>query len=224
QRSRQFRRGDRWRDRPRLPGRVQSAVLVHDLSVDVVRAQFHAPRARGGRARGRGGDNGQRHPRIVAEGDPPPLPSRQARRPGPRPLSPLRPAPALPFPPRLGRRRRGRGRCRQNDRLRLARAGDGGAGVITRRDLLLAATLPLIGTRGANAAPAPALRDIAASRGLTYGTYVRGEMLDKDRMYTDLVTREAALIVCSCAQWRNLAPTATTTDYSGLEKVYAWAR
>jgi endo-1,4-beta-xylanase len=96
--------------------------------------------------------------------------------------------------------------------------------VITRRDLLLAgAALPLIG-KAAFAAPAPALRDIAASRGLVYGTYVRGEMLDKDRMYTSLVTREAALIVCSCAQWRHLAPTPATTDYSGLETVYAWAR
>ena len=30
--------------------------------------------------------------------------------------------------------------------------------------------------------------------------------------------------MCSCAQWRHLAPTPTTTDYSGLEKIYAWAR
>jgi endo-1,4-beta-xylanase len=97
--------------------------------------------------------------------------------------------------------------------------------MIARRDLLLAAAaLPLLGRTAAAAAPAPALRDIAASRGLTYGTYVRAEMLDKDRVYTDLVTREAALIVCSCAHWRHLAPTPTTTDYSGVEAAYAWAR
>ncbi|HEY1796694.1 MAG TPA: endo-1,4-beta-xylanase [Stellaceae bacterium] len=96
--------------------------------------------------------------------------------------------------------------------------------MISRRDLLLAGASLAFAGKAALAAPAPALRDIAASRGLLYGTYVRSEMLDKDRMYTDLVTREAALIVCSCAHWRNLAPTATTTDYSGLERIYAWAR
>jgi endo-1,4-beta-xylanase len=96
--------------------------------------------------------------------------------------------------------------------------------MIRRRDLLLAgAALPLLG-KVAAAAPAPALRDLAASRGLTYGTYVRAEMLDKDRVYTDLVVREAALIVCSCAHWRHLAPTPATTDYSGVEAAYAWAR
>src|SRR6185437_16625595 len=98
------------------------------------------------------------------------------------------------------------------------------ARMIRRRDLLLAGlALPLVG-RAAGAVPASALRDIAASRGLTYGTYVRAEMLDKDRVYTDVVTREAALIVCSCAHWNHLAPTRTTADYTGLEAAYAWAR
>lgn len=92
----------------------------------------------------------------------------------------------------------------------------------TRRALLFAAAAPLYGGRP-HAAPIPVLRDLAAVRGLTYGTYVRFEMLDKDMIYTDLVTREAALIVCSCAHWRHLAPTPTTVDYSGLEAAYRWA-
>ena len=97
--------------------------------------------------------------------------------------------------------------------------------MLSRRDLLLAAAGAPFLAKGAGAAPSPvALRDVAAARGLTYGTYVRGEMLDKDKVYTDLVVREAALIVCSCAQWVHLAPTPTTTDYSGLEAIYAWAR
>ncbi|HEX5319934.1 MAG TPA: endo-1,4-beta-xylanase [Stellaceae bacterium] len=94
--------------------------------------------------------------------------------------------------------------------------------MIARRDLLLAgAALPLLPKP---ALAAPPLRDIAASRGLVYGTYVRSEMLDKDRMYTGLVTREAGLIVCSCAHWKHLAPTRTTVDYTGLEAAYGWAR
>src|SRR5665213_1257783 len=93
----------------------------------------------------------------------------------------------------------------------------------TRRNLLLAAAVSPFMTEIAGAAPM-GLRDIAASRGLTYGSYVRVEMLDKDRVYTDLVIREAALIVCSCAQWNHLAPSPTTTDYSGLDAAYAWAR
>ncbi len=99
----------------------------------------------------------------------------------------------------------------------------------SRRDLLLASVSgavawPLAAAAATEPAPVPVLRDIAAARGLLYGTYVRAEMLDKDPVYTGLVIREAALIVCSCTQWRNLAPTPTTTDFSGVERVYRWAR
>jgi endo-1,4-beta-xylanase len=93
----------------------------------------------------------------------------------------------------------------------------------TRRAVLArAAGAALFPLAPAAAAPA-ALRDIAAARGLTYGTYIRAEMLGSDRDYTGLVEREAGLVVCSCAHWRHLAPTPTTVDYSGVEKVYDWA-
>jgi endo-1,4-beta-xylanase len=80
--------------------------------------------------------------------------------------------------------------------------------------------------RQAAAVPAEGrpLREIAATRGLLYGTYIRAEMLGRDPGYTSLVEREAALIVCSCAHWRHLAPTPARVDYSGVEKVYDWAQ
>src|SRR6185437_5349563 len=226
QRPGQFRRGDRRGDRPRLHRRVQPAFLVHNLPVDAVRAQLYGPGARrlGRAASRRRRHDGHRYARIVGKADRQALSPRQAGRSGARPLSSARPGAVSVVPHRLGPRQRCRGRCWGDDRVFVARARRRAARMIRRRDLLLAGlALPLVG-RAAGAVPASALRDIAASRGLTYGTYVRAEMLDKDRVYTDVVTREAALIVCSCAHWRHLAPTATTTDYSGVEAAYAWAR
>ncbi len=49
-------------------------------------------------------------------------------------------------------------------------------------------------------------------------------MLGTDPRYTELAAREAALIVCSCPHWRNIAPTPTKVDYSKVEAAYAWAR
>ena len=100
--------------------------------------------------------------------------------------------------------------------------------MLSRRALLRAAAQgaaawPLLPLSAGAAAPRP-LREIAASRGLLYGTYVRGEMLGTDPRYTELAAREAALIVCSCPHWRNIAPTPTKVDYSKVEAAYAWAR
>ncbi len=95
----------------------------------------------------------------------------------------------------------------------------------SRRDILRTAALGAAGWPIlAGAAPALGLQQIAAERGLLYGTYVRAEMLGSDPAYTHLIEREAGLVTCSCTQWSHLQPTPTRFDFAEVEANYAWAR
>jgi endo-1,4-beta-xylanase len=67
------------------------------------------------------------------------------------------------------------------------------------------------------------LRDIAAARGIAFGTYVYDEMLRREDEYTHLAEREAALVTSSSFHWAHVAPTPEGADFSGPDRVAAWA-
>jgi endo-1,4-beta-xylanase len=98
----------------------------------------------------------------------------------------------------------------------------------TRRALLLGAAAagstvfrPAL-ARAAVDAGAP-LHEIAAARGIAYGTYIYDEMLRREDDYTHLAEREAALVTSSSFHWAHVAPTPGENDFSGPDRVLAWS-
>jgi GH35 family endo-1,4-beta-xylanase len=70
----------------------------------------------------------------------------------------------------------------------------------------------------------PGLGSIAASRGLLYGSVVRGASLKNDTTYSAVFARECRLVVSSLeVQWRGVSSTPTSTDFSRADAVYSWA-
>jgi endo-1,4-beta-xylanase len=98
----------------------------------------------------------------------------------------------------------------------------------TRRDVLRAAAQsalwlpPLAGI--ARAAPAEPLRQLAAERGILFGTFIHAGYLGHNEAYEAMIAREAALIVSSTMHWDEVAPTPDRTDFTEIDKVEAWAR
>jgi endo-1,4-beta-xylanase len=76
----------------------------------------------------------------------------------------------------------------------------------------------------------PGLRQIAASKGLLYGSLVRyssssnkvGSILS-DPAYARMASRECGLYVSTNMFWKLVAPTPTLTDLSSVDLVIAWA-
>jgi endo-1,4-beta-xylanase len=70
----------------------------------------------------------------------------------------------------------------------------------------------------------PGLGSIAASRGLLYGSLVRGTSLKNDTTYSAALARECRLVVSALEmQWHNVSPTPISTDFSRGDAVYSWA-
>src|SRR5580658_1733073 len=102
-------------------------------------------------------------------------------------------------------------------------------GAVSRRALLLAAAAAGIARGSASAAvdavPAtPALRAIAASRGLLYGSYLDYEDLQAQPDYAVLAARDCGVMVSSRMDWDHLQPTALRHEFSGVDVDYEWAR
>jgi endo-1,4-beta-xylanase len=97
----------------------------------------------------------------------------------------------------------------------------------TRREVLRAAArgalwLPPL-ARIARAAPAEPLRQIAAGRGIQFGTYIHDGYLGHNDAYEALIVRETALIASSSLLWQEIAPAPDRTDFSRVDKVDGWA-
>jgi endo-1,4-beta-xylanase len=94
--------------------------------------------------------------------------------------------------------------------------------VLTRRELLAAA--PAVLCRPAVAAePIRGLRQIAAGRGLSFGSMVRGRLLGGDRAYADMMARECDMFVCREAHFPYLQKRRGTFDFSQPDLDLGWA-
>jgi endo-1,4-beta-xylanase len=74
------------------------------------------------------------------------------------------------------------------------------------------------------ATPAGGLRQIAAERGLLYGSYI--DLVDPNYgpEYPIVAAHECGLNVSSRMDWADVAPAPDRTDFSGVESDYAWGR
>ena len=99
--------------------------------------------------------------------------------------------------------------------------------MVSRRAFLLAAAAGAA-CRPALAAPdaqaAPGLRDIAAERGLLYGSYLDYWEMQAEADYAALAARECGVMVSARMDWDHLAPTASKTEFAEVDTDYDWAR
>ncbi len=92
-----------------------------------------------------------------------------------------------------------------------------------RRFLAAAAQAAIAAPLLAQAAPIEGLRRIAASRGLLFGSMVRGDVLLKDRAYADLVARECSLFVSREVHFDYLQPKRGEFDFARVDAELGWA-
>jgi endo-1,4-beta-xylanase len=95
-----------------------------------------------------------------------------------------------------------------------------------RRQFLAAAAAAAAASaapRLAAAAPIEGLRQIAASRGLLFGSMVRGDVLPKDPAYADLIARECNLFVSREVHFDYFEPRRGAFDFSRVDPEVAWA-
>src|ERR1700738_1814895 len=97
--------------------------------------------------------------------------------------------------------------------------------MISRRSFLAAAAASAI-CQPAIAAPPAALplRDIAAERGLLYGSYLDWWDFRSQRDYEALAARECGVMVSSRMDWDPLAPTPAKQEFAEVDTDYDWAR
>ena len=99
--------------------------------------------------------------------------------------------------------------------------------MISRRALILAAAVGAV-CRPALAAPdslpTPTLRDIAAERGLLYGSYLDYWDFHSQPDYEALAARECGLMVSARMDWDHLAPSSPTPQFAEVDTDYGWAR
>jgi endo-1,4-beta-xylanase len=97
--------------------------------------------------------------------------------------------------------------------------------MISRR-VLLASAAASAACRPTLAAPAPqpALRDIAAERGLLYGSYLDYWDFQPHPDYEALAARECGVMVSARMDWDHLAPTPTKSEFAEVDTDYDWAR
>src|SRR5579863_1041469 len=96
--------------------------------------------------------------------------------------------------------------------------------MLSRRSFL-AATAATALVRPARAAPqALPLRDIAAERGLLYGSYLDWWDFQSQRDYEVLAARECGVMVSSRMDWDHLAPNPSETRFAGVDTDLEWAR
>jgi len=94
---------------------------------------------------------------------------------------------------------------------------------LSRRRLLAAAPAALAAPRFARAATIAGLRQIAAARGLLYGSIIRGRYFAKDRDYEAMAARECNLFVCDQLHWDYVEPRQFVDDFARPDADYAWA-
>jgi endo-1,4-beta-xylanase len=92
-----------------------------------------------------------------------------------------------------------------------------------RRFLVAAAQAALSGPVVAGAAPIQGLRQIAASRGLLFGSMIRGELLAKNRAYAELIARECGLFVSREMHFDYLEPHRGAFEFGRVDEDRAWA-
>jgi endo-1,4-beta-xylanase len=100
-----------------------------------------------------------------------------------------------------------------------------------RRLLLGAASAALVSVCRTADGAQPGLREIAASKGLLYGSAIRysspimkaGCVLS-DPAYARMAARECGLYVSTNMFWKLVAPTPSLTDLSSVDPVIAWAK
>jgi endo-1,4-beta-xylanase len=99
--------------------------------------------------------------------------------------------------------------------------------MMSRRGFLVAAASGAV-CRPALAAPAPAetsgLRNLAASRGLLYGSYLDFGELQAEADYAALAARECGVMVSSRMDWDHLQPTPAKSEFAEVDTDYSWAR
>ncbi len=89
---------------------------------------------------------------------------------------------------------------------------------LMRREVLAAAAAPLLASDGA------ALKDIAARRGVAFGSEVLQSELSRDPAYAALVARECALLVPGLeAKWDHTEATEGVFDFAALDWIFDWA-
>ena len=86
------------------------------------------------------------------------------------------------------------------------------------RPALAASVGPSLASRGEY------LRQIAASKGLLFGSVVRFSSLRGKTPYSEIVASECSLYVCADMHWRLVAPTPNATNFSKVDAAEAWAR
>jgi endo-1,4-beta-xylanase len=99
--------------------------------------------------------------------------------------------------------------------------------MISRRAFLASAAAAGAVCRPASAAlplePTPGLRNIAAERGLLYGSYIDPWELKQEADYEAVCTHECGLMVTGRMDWDHLQPTPDRHDFTGVDADYDWA-
>jgi endo-1,4-beta-xylanase len=95
---------------------------------------------------------------------------------------------------------------------------------LSRRGFVLgAAGATLVAPAAARATRVTGLRQIAESRGLMFGSMIRGSDLGKNRALADTAGRECDLFVCRVMHWDYVEPRRGTYDYAQPDSDAAWA-
>ncbi|HWB49563.1 MAG TPA: endo-1,4-beta-xylanase [Stellaceae bacterium] len=98
--------------------------------------------------------------------------------------------------------------------------------MISRRAFLAAAAAGAL-SRPARASlplePTPGLRNIAAARGLLYGSYIDPWELKQEADYEAVCAHECGLMVTGRMDWDHLQPTPDRHDFTGVDADYDWA-
>lgn len=71
--------------------------------------------------------------------------------------------------------------------------------------------------------PTPGLRNIAAERGLLYGSYIDPWELKQEADYEAVCAYECGLMVTGRMDWDHLQPTPDRHDFAGVDADYDWA-
>jgi endo-1,4-beta-xylanase len=99
--------------------------------------------------------------------------------------------------------------------------------MISRRALLAAAAASTVCKpvlAAPSGPPTPPMRDIAAARGLLYGSYIDPWELKQEADYAAICERECGLTVTARMDWDHLQPTQERHDFTGVDADYDWAR
>ena len=95
--------------------------------------------------------------------------------------------------------------------------------MFSRRAFLATATATALARPAFATQPTLPLRDIAAERGLLYGSYLDWWDFQAHRDYEALAARECGLMVSARMDWDHLAPSPAETQFKEVDQDYDWA-